>query len=267
MLFPLTDIFSQTTVLVPDTLAGSLEGATSLSITPAGLIYLTESDRHRLLVLSSDGVREDSLGARGGGDYRFNKPVSVDATNGLKIYVADENNSRVQLYDRRFQFLSSISADKIEGQRRFNPTQIQVSSAGDLYAYDPDRHVVYEFDPLGNYRRELNLASFEVGSDIQMKVAGSTMMILDRDQEILHRFTADGGYLNFIGGFDGVEAIYGTQDRIWAMGNNRLQEMDSRGNNISVYTFESEVSTRDIVIYENAVYVLSDSQLIKADLK
>ena len=264
MLLPIADIYSQPVTLVPDTLATSLDEASSLSITPTGLIYLTESDRHRLLVLSPDGTRVDSLGARGGGDYRFNSPTSVDATNGLKIYVADENNYRIQLYDRRFQFLSSITAEKIEDQRRFRPTQVQVSNEGDLFAYDADRHVIYIFDPLGNYRREMDLSSFNMGSDIQMKVTGSIMMVLDRGQGVVHRFTADGGYLNFLGGFNDIKAIHASQEGIWAMEDRLLFEMDSRGNIIGTYSFEDNIEVRDIFFFEHAVYILSAHQLIKA---
>ena len=142
---------TQTTEFI--SVASSLDGASSLSVTPSGRIYLTESNRHRLLVISPDGVRSDSLGARGSGDYRFDEPVSVDATNGLKIYVADQNNGRIQLFDRRFQFLSTISADKIDGTNRFRPSQLQIGNSGDLFVYDTDRHKVFIFDPFGNFSR------------------------------------------------------------------------------------------------------------------
>jgi len=244
-----------------------LDNAQSMSITPSEKIYIAESGKHRLLVVSADGVRTDSLGARGGGDYRFNQPTSVDATNGLRIYVADLQNERVQLYDRRFQFLSTISADKLVNSRRLSPTQIQVSSAGDLYIYDSKRHYIYMFDQLGNFTRELNLTLFNVGSTVDIDVAGSRLLVLDQDIGVIHRFTADGGYLNFIGGFQNVQKIFGTENRIWALGVQELREMDERGNPIRTYDVSYSVPSHDLGIFENRAYILTSTQLLSGELK
>jgi len=244
--------------------SSSLEGATSLSITPSGLTYITESNKHRLLVINADGIRIDSLGARGSGDYRFNEPVSVDATNGLKIYVADKNNGRVQLFDRRFQYLSSISSDKIVGTGRFQPSQLQVSNSGDLFVYDSDRHIIYVFDPLGNYSREIDLRSYRIGSDIHMKVTGSVLMILDSDKGVIHKFSAGGGYLNFIGGFSGASKIHGTQTGIWALYEDRVVRFSLQGDPVKVFNFFKRIKPEDLYMHQKTLYVLSSDQLFKA---
>jgi sugar lactone lactonase YvrE len=248
-------------------IAQSLHDASSLSVTPTGHIYITESERHRLLVLSPEGVRLDSLGARGSGDYRFNKPVSVDATNGLKIYVADQNNSRVQLFDRRFQYLSTISADKVDGINRLSPNQIQVSNSGDLFVYDSDRHIIYVFDPFGNYSRDIDLKSFQIGSSIHMKIAGSVLLMLDIDAGLIHKFTADGGYLNFIGGFDGANRIHGTESDIWALYTNRIAMFTPVGELLQSYNLSKSVNPKDIYTQQSTVYILTDNQLLKTDVE
>jgi hypothetical protein len=260
-------VMAQTPSLQLVEVTSHLDNAQSMSITPSEKIYIAESGKHRLLVVSADGVRTDSLGARGGGDYRFNQPTSVDATNGLRIYVADLQNERVQLYDRRFQFLSTISADKLVNSRRLSPTQIQVSSAGDLYIYDSKRHYIYMFDQLGNFTRELNLTLFNVGSTVDIDVAGSRLLVLDQDIGVIHRFTADGGYLNFIGGFQNVQKIFGTENRIWALGVQELREMDERGNPIRTYDVSYSVPSHDLGIFENRAYILTSTQLLSGELK
>lgn len=251
--------------LIP--ISSALEGATSLSITPTGLTYITESNKHRLLVISADGIRIDSLGARGSGDYRFNEPVSVDATNGLKIYVADKNNGRVQLFDRRFQYLSSISSDKIDGTGRFQPSQLQVSNSGDLLVYDSDRHIIYVFDPFGNYSREIDLRSYRIGSDIHMKVAGSLLMILDSNEGVVHKFSAGGGYRNFIGGFDGASKIHGTQTDIWALFEDRVVRFNIQGDPVRVLGFSERIKPQDLYLHQNTLFVLSSDQLFKARIE
>lgn len=267
LLLPLPALQTQPQSIEFIPIVSSLDGASSLSVTPSGRIYLTESNRHRLLVISPDGVRSDSLGARGSGDYRFNEPVSVDATNGLKIYVADQNNERIQLFDRRFQFLSTISADKIDGTNRFNPSQLQVSNSGDLYVYDSDRHVVYIFDPFGNYSREIDMRNFRIGSKIHMKAVGSLLLILDRDAGVVHKFSAHGGYMNFIGGFSEAMKIHGTQSNIWAFYADRVVRFSTRGEVEESYSFSEPVTPADLFVHQHSLYVLSNNQLLKAQIK
>lgn len=258
---------AQTETIDLTRVSSTLEGATSFSVTPSGLTYITESNKHRLLVITADGIRIDSLGARGSGDYKFNEPVSVDATNGLKIYVADKNNGRVQLFDRRFQYLSSISSDKIDGTGRFQPSQLQVSNSGDLFVYDSDRHIIYVFDTFGNYSREIDLRSYRIGSDIHVKVAGSILMILDSEEGVLHKFSAGGGYLNFIGGFDGASKIHGTQTGIWALYKDRVVRYSLQGDPLLVLGISKRIKPQDLYMHQNTLYVLSSDQLFKARIK
>ncbi len=263
----ITISLAQTSAINLQPIVTSLDGATSLSVTPSGLIYLTEKNRHRILAVVSSGERTDSLGALGRGDYRFNQPVSVDATNGLKIYVADQNNGRVQLYDRRFQYLSSITGEKIEQGGRFRPSQIQISSSGGLFAYDRDRHIIHVFDPFGNYDRAIDPRRFQIGSDIHMKMSGSELLILDKERGVIHKFTTDGGYLNFIGGFSGAKRIHGTNNSIWGAFNDRVVRFSTLGEPLQIYKFEQRLEPADLHIYQSNVFILLNDQLLTSPLE
>lgn len=245
----------------------ALNDAGSISITPSGLIYIVETNRHRMLVLSSDGERIDSLGSQGRGDYRFNRPVSIDATNGLKIYVADRNNGRVQLFDRRLQYLSSITSDKIDNRNRFQPAQLVVSKIGDLIVYDSDQHLIHIFDPNGNYSRAIDLRRYQIGSNLQLKISDSILLFYDPDQGVIHRFSVDGGYLNFIGGFKDAMSIYGSDSNIWAVYADRIVRHTRRGEPVQTYKFNQSLPVKDLSIFENTVFLLTARQLLKADLQ
>lgn len=245
----------------------SLDGASSISITPSGLIYITETNKHRMLVLSADGSRIDSLGAQGSGDYRFDSPVSVDATNGLKIFIADHNNGRIQLFDRRFQYLSSITSEKIEHISRFRPSQVVVNNTSELFVYDADRHQIHMFDSNGNYSRDINLRQYNLGSDLQMKISDSVLLLFDYEKGVIHRFSGDGGYLNFIGGFNGAKSIHSSESNIWAIYVDRLVQYSRRGEPIQTYELNHNYSPKDLFIYKNSVFVLSSDQIFKADLQ
>lgn len=245
---------------------GYLEGAVSISVIPSGQIYLVEQNRHRFLVLTKNGIRVDSLGSQGSGDYRFAQPASIDATNGLKIYVADKNNSRVQIYDRRFQYLSSVTEEKLDNHTRFSPVQLAVSSSNELFVYDDSEYVVHKFDSNGNYEISIDLQRYRIRHVTQMKMAGTMLLLLDSRQGVLHRFQADGGYLNFIGGFDRSLAIHGSENHIWAAFNDRIVQYSHQGAELQTIRLERSYPFTDLSVSDNIAYLLTPPRLYKTSL-
>lgn len=261
--FSLTESNVRSVDITP--LGGQLDGALSLSVTPNGDMYISESNKHRFIVYNSVGIRVDSVGSQGRGDYRFDRPVSIHATNGLRIYVADRNNSRVQLFDRRHQYLTSISSGNIDRHSRLKPALLTVSSSNELFVFDPDRFVVFKFDPNGNYSREFSLRQFSVRNLNQLKISGSTLLLLDSQNGVIHRFSSDGEYLNFISGFEGVKAIHATVNEIWALFENRIDQFTNRGAVIKSYPFtEPLAGITDLHIAGNRAYILTENQLYRA---
>lgn len=128
-----------------------LQDATSIYATQDHL-FVVESGKHRLLKLDHDGNLIETLGGLGSGDYQFDRPVDVDATNGLKIYVSDYGNNRIQIYDRRFQYLGSITGETAFQNRRMKPTQLVVNDFGELFVYDESSKSILKFDENGDYR-------------------------------------------------------------------------------------------------------------------
>ncbi|HBX67068.1 MAG TPA: hypothetical protein DEG32_13255, partial [Balneolaceae bacterium] len=67
----------------------------------------------------------------------------VDATNGLKVFVTDYNNRRVQVFDKRGQYLSSIAGkDTFGNTRRYNPTQVSVNGLGEVFFVDESENYI-----------------------------------------------------------------------------------------------------------------------------
>lgn len=128
-----------------------LDNATSIYATQDHL-FVIESGKHRLLKLDHDGNLIETLGGLGNGDYQFDSPIGVDATNGLKIYISDYGNNRVQIYDRRFQYLGSITGESAFQSRRIRPTQLVVNEFGELFVYDERSKTMIKFDQNGNFR-------------------------------------------------------------------------------------------------------------------
>lgn len=134
-----------------------LQQATSLYAT-TNYLFVVESGRNRILKLDHNGTLLETLGGLGIGDYQFDQPIDIDATNGLKIYISDYRNGRIQIFDRRFQYLTSITGKSPFGERRsLKPTQLLVNDFGELFFYDEISNSIYKHDENGNY-----VARFEV---------------------------------------------------------------------------------------------------------
>lgn len=248
-------------------IATGFDNATSLDITPTGTIYITEKNRHRLILLNRDGVRTDSIGNQGAGRYQFDSPQTVDATNGLKIFVADKNNSRVQIFDRRQQYLSSITADKIERVSTFKPHFLAVSASNTLYVFDQDRFLIYKFDSNGNYINQIDLRQFGIKVVNQLKIVNDMLLILDASQGVLHRFRIEGGYINFVGGFNDINAIYGTSKNLWTLTEGVLAKLTFQGSIEESFILSQSKPFVDMAIDNNDIYFLTSDRLFKAGLR
>ena len=160
-----------------DIIFSGLENATSIYATQDHL-FVVESGKHRLLKLDHNGNLIETLGGLGTGDYQFDTPVGVDATNGLKIYVSDYGNERIQVYDRRFQYLGSITGESGFQNRRISPTQLVVNDFGELFVYDESSKSILKFDQYGSFRDSFYIE--EIIPEI-LNIHGQNIEIVDKN--------------------------------------------------------------------------------------
>lgn len=160
-----------------DIIFSGLENATSIYATQDHL-FVVESGKHRLLKLDHNGNLIETLGGLGTGDYQFDTPIGVDATNGLKIYVTDYGNERIQVYDRRFQYLGSITGESGFQNRRISPTQLVINDFGELFVYDESSKSILKFDQYGSFRDSFYIE--EIIPEI-LNIHGQNIEIVDKN--------------------------------------------------------------------------------------
>ncbi|RNC79669.1 MAG: hypothetical protein ED557_14200 [Balneola sp.] len=153
-----------TNLSAQEVIYSGLDNPTSIYATQDHL-FVVESGKHRILKLDHNGKLLETLGGLGSGDYQFDTPIDIDATNGLKIYISDYRNNRVQIFDRRFQYLSTIRAP--QGQRSFRPTQLIVNDFGELFVYDESSKSIHRYDENGNF-----IDSYKVPSGLEVGKIG-----------------------------------------------------------------------------------------------
>ncbi|MGB0348056.1 MAG: hypothetical protein ACPGGA_11260, partial [Balneolaceae bacterium] len=173
---------------ISEVIYSELDNATSIYATQDHL-FVVESGKHRLLKLDHDGNLLETLGGLGSGDYQLDTPMDVDATNGLKIYISDYGNNRIQIFDRRFQFLGSITGETTFQNRRIKPTQLVVNDFGELFVYVEDSRAILKFDENGSYLDSYELPDMEP-TDIE--IMRDRLLITDQFSNQIAMMTQNG---------------------------------------------------------------------------
>jgi len=251
-----------------ETVAIHLDHAAAIYAVGNEQVYVVESGRHRLLKLSSNGQRLDSLGNQGFGNYQFDQPVDIDATNGLKIYVSDQNNNRIQVFDRRFQYLASIQAGGAPiPANRYIPGRLTVNRMGELFFYDDDSDSIIRYGINGEYR-----GHFPIRDDDRLNIpadlasVGDKLLLADPAQGVIHVLSSNGPYIRFIGGLKGVHALSIYGGSIWALTEDRLVQLDSRGRLQSGKWLPASEGKKfvDLSVYDGRVYLLTRDAVYRA---
>lgn len=81
-----------------DQIPGGWGRPTDLAVAADGRIFVTDSDRHRILRLSPDGAYLGTFGERGPFPGLFQDPVGLDLVRD-RVFVADRLNHRISIFD------------------------------------------------------------------------------------------------------------------------------------------------------------------------
>ncbi|MDI6403118.1 hypothetical protein QLX67_14010, partial [Balneolaceae bacterium ANBcel3] len=194
-------------------------------------VFVVETGNNRILKLSNDGTRLDSLGRAGRGDYQLDGPSDIDPSNELKIYVSDRNNRRIQVFDQRFQYLATVSLPVGRGYARsYRPNLLDVDQTGRLFFYDEDSNRMFRYENNGQYDLSFELFSQdERVQPIAMSVFNETLWILGRQGTLLHRFTSSGSYSGFIHLPEPAVDVRVVRGETWILGTTSLMKVSRSG--------------------------------------
>jgi hypothetical protein len=76
-------------------------------------IYIADSGNDRVLVFDFDGKLKKIIGRTGQGPAEFSNPTGLDVLEDKTLAVADNNNNRIQLFDKSWEFVKSINTKEI----------------------------------------------------------------------------------------------------------------------------------------------------------
>jgi hypothetical protein len=206
-----------------------LEGAVALDRSPLGELFILEANRNRILKIDTLGNRVAQFGSRGDGMQQFDNPTDLEVTNGMRLYIADPANQRIQIFDRRFNFVAGITSEDA-GPLRMAPMRahkIAVNREGAVYAYHAGDHAIYRYDPYGRRDPAFDLDLFSWLKELSCFHLSSTgLWVTGSRTSALYFFSLTGQYLQFVEGFEGVVAMDETPEAAWLLTRRALIQCD-----------------------------------------
>ena len=182
-------------------LQAALRRPTGVAYDGAGMLYLTDTQNHRILKLDTSLTLIDDAGGFGTDVGLLNRPMYVSIDFALNILVADYGNRRIARFNSHLEFVDAISMVDPEDPLRFgNPMSAAVTSFGETWVTDPERNEIVVFDHIGQFQRLIGNFGYSGG-----QVESPSKIILDDKRRFvvcdtengrLVRYNIDGNYID-----------------------------------------------------------------------
>ncbi|MCB0714081.1 MAG: NHL repeat-containing protein [Ignavibacteriae bacterium] len=134
---------------------GSFSEPVDLDHDIEGHLYVVDAGRDLVVKYSSKGDSLDAVGGFGTGTEEFDHPIALYARRGTDLFVADHNNHRIQRFDRRLDYVTTLfTRDNPDERIRFGyPLDVAVSRQGDIVVLDGENYRVAIFNSVGEFVR------------------------------------------------------------------------------------------------------------------
>ncbi|MCF7802733.1 MAG: NHL repeat-containing protein [Candidatus Marinimicrobia bacterium] len=162
----------------------------AIAVTTDGVIYLTDPGRNRILKLAPDGRVLDTRGRFGWQPEEYDVPADIALAQNLNLYVADYNNSRLQMYDRNMNFIRTVPLENADEGVVYYPLSVDQAPGGWLYVLDTEQNQILQLNPQGNLLQSLGTFT-ELGrfmqnaSKMQVSPKGNLWVLAERTGKIL----------------------------------------------------------------------------------
>lgn len=261
--------------LVAEYSFGNFSDPRAISTDPSGNIYVVDAGRNLLMRFDSAGDSTGEVGGYGWGDYQFDQPYDVCATNGIEIYVADYNNHRIQRFDRTLANVATLTThESNDDSKRFGyPSGVTVSRLGDLFICDDEGVRIVKINTFSTVERTFGGYGDGAGSLTMPRQAavGPHDEVFVSDKGRIAVYDNFGSYLRSIGAglLHDPRGIEVSDDKIGVCDSDTLYFFDLRGELISRFStsdiLEAEVNHfNDVSIAGDKVYILTDRNVIVA---
>jgi len=196
-----------------------------------------------------NGINQPKLifGSSGNGNGQFNSPRGVAINSKGSIYVCDQSNHRIQLFNPVGSFISTLGSGG-NGNGQFSyPYGVATNSMGNILVCDQNNHRIQMFDSDGNFI--LAFGSYGNGNGQFSCPRGicvdinDNILVCDHNNHRIQKFNSEGSFIfasegNGIDQFSYPWGIATNSDGniiVCDNGNHRIQIFDSEGEFLSMF--------------------------------
>ena len=204
---------------------GELQFEDPRGITIIGeIVYIAESGGHRIHKLTTGGEFLGTFGEKGTGMGQFNSPCDIKISPEGKVYVADRDNSRIQVFHSDWT-VSHIIDGKVSGDSSFtNPEGISLDLCGNVHVTGDSSDSVTVFSACGQFVYKYDQTQLKRPTGIAIDSAGYSLVVNYKSNS-LAIFDSSGTFIHSIGGFNCPFGVSVSPDgSVWVAdrSNNRL---------------------------------------------
>ena len=208
--------------------SGELEFEHPLGITINGeIVYVAECGGHGIHVLTTGGECLGTFGEHGSGIGQFNSPCDIQISPEGKVYVADRDNSRIQVFHSDLT-VSHIIDGKVSGDSSFTyPEGISLDLCGNVHVTGDGSNSVTVFSASGQFVYKYDQTQLKRPTGIAIDSTGYSLVV-NHGLNSLDIFDLSGTFLHSIGGFKNPYGVSISPDgSVWVAdtGNDRLVKL------------------------------------------
>lgn len=246
-----------------DTLVANLKGATDF-LQANNAFYIVESEAHRVIKIDDFGNILETYGNRGSGNYQFDRPFGIASSTGLKIYISDTGNNRIQVLDKRWQYLSSIKGNNhFQVNSKIEPTHLTINNFGEVIFYDRRSKSLAKYDEDGAFLDEIPLPS-EVKDVSGLQAESNKIYVLDKKSGFIHRLSENGFYESFYKA-EKANSFYVQNQVIYQITENGLRILNA-DRDFENHPLQIENAT-SFIVNDDGVFVLYKDKLLRLYIK
>ena len=188
------------------------------------LVYVAEYNGHRIHKLTTGGEFIGTIGEEGSDIGQFMYPDDVKISPDGKVYVADCDNGRVQVFNPDWT-ISHIINGRVSGDGTFYwPEGIAFDLSGNVHVTGYDSSSVSVFTPNGQFVRQYYKTHTTRPVGIAIDSSGYSL-VMSYSNNTLSIFDPNGTFIHSVGGFNHPYGVSVSPDgSVWVADtlNNRL---------------------------------------------
>jgi len=256
---------------------GEFKDASGMTKDQYNNFYIADIGANRLFKYSDKQVLVAGAGGYGWNNNSFDAPQDIASSFDLYLYVCDFNNNRLQHLDKDFNYISSIK--NLEGSTKKEefgyPKSIALTSDGEIFFLDSENKRIVKLDAFRNFIRDFGGIGYGEGeltepSKIRCDNRNNLFVI---DGKKLFKFDPFGNFLSVIELDVMISGISFYKNLYVLLSMESIRFIDPNTMNETAYLFKdilpengtisSGFSPKDILVFENTLYLLSKNVLLE----